>query len=339
MKRSIMGLMYLIQGMQSVGVDVYARLKEIGIDSQQLNPQALIHRELEWHIQQHIGQDLDPFLGLLIGQQYALAGYGPFLMFLMTAKSVDEAFREGIQYDRLTYVFGKLSYCVEQNRLGLIYQPVNLKNLDFQLRTNAEISGTYRFIRDIYQMMGLPVMDIQVELPISIPEDQEQLIAYQMYYGANVQFGFEQARFWVDASILRHQLATADPIMHEVYRQRCDEEVARMSEKSDEQSDLIVQIQDYLLLQSESIPSLSAIAKALHIPERTLRHQLSLQQTSFQKIREQVLQQRAKQLLLEHKYTIEEIAIVLGYAETASFNHAFKRWYGISPKQFLRESI
>jgi len=35
--------------------------------------------------------------------------------------------------------------------------------------------------------------------------------------------------------------------------------------------------------------------------------------------------------------TVEQIADSLGYAETASFTHAFKRWTGRSPREFRSE--
>lgn len=339
MKRSIMGLMYLIQGMQSAHVDVYTRLKEIGIDAEQFDPRALIPRTLEWHIQQHICKGIDPFLGLEVGQHYTLAGYGPFLMFLMTANNVTQALKEAMQYQGLTYVFGKLSYTVQSERLALIYCPLDVTDDISRFRMISEISGTFRFIRDIYTMTGLPDYEIQTSLPVELPQNAEQLQAYRDYFGQNVQFGFKQAEFWIDGKILKHTLASADQIMHEVYRQRCDDELSRMYVNDQNGSQLVEQIQDYLLLQKEAMPGLAQISMALQIPERTLRYQLSLQKTSFQKIREQILREKARQLLLDKQYTIEAIAILLGYAETASFNHAFKRWYGVSPKQYQQHII
>ncbi|MCH4247425.1 MAG: AraC family transcriptional regulator [Acinetobacter populi] len=334
MKRSIMGLMYLIQGMQSAGVDVLSRLKEIGILSDQLTPTALIYRDLEWQIQQHITQGLDPFLGLKVGQHYTLAGYGPFLMFLMTAEHVEQALHQAMQYQGLTYLSGKLSYEIAKQHLILRYQPLDVQDAVSQFRMNSEISGTYRFIRDIYTMSGLPNYDIDVYLPMSQPTQTEQLLAYRNYYGENLRFGWSCAEFWIDIRILRHRLSSADAIMHEVYRQRCEDELARMNASSSNTDRLSEQIRDYLLLQREVIPNLTAISRALNIPERTIRYQLAAHQSSFQQIRQSVIKQKAEFLLKEGQYTIEEIAGSLGYAETASFNHAFKRWYGMSPKQF-----
>lgn len=337
MKRSMMGLMYLIQGMQAVGVDVEQRLEQIGIRMSQLDPQAVIHRDLELRIQQHLTQNVPPFLGLAIGQHYTLAGYGPFLMLLMTAKNVAAAFEIAMYYQRLTYIFGRLSFLHREGRVVLIYHPIDTPDKSALLRLNAELSGTFRFIRDIYQMSGLPDYAIQVTLPIEKPQCEDEQRAYYDYYGAAVRFSHTQAEFCIDEDILTYSLASADEIMHRVYRQRCDEELLRLGSGSIKTDDLVVKVIDYLSLQKEVIPSLANLALTLNMPERTLRHQLNIQNTSFQKIRAEVLQQKAMQLLEDEQYTIEEVGQLLGYAETAAFNHAFKRWFAQTPTQFRQQ--
>lgn len=76
MKRSILGLMYLIHGMRNAGIDVDSRLASVGIKADALDPSSIIHPSLEWDIQKIIGQGVQPETGLFIGQHYSLAGYG-----------------------------------------------------------------------------------------------------------------------------------------------------------------------------------------------------------------------------------------------------------------------
>ncbi|EMU05215.1 AraC family transcriptional regulator, partial [Acinetobacter baumannii ABNIH11] len=54
MKRSALGLIYLIQGMRNAGIDVDSRLADIGIKVDSLDPSSTIHDSLEWDIQQII---------------------------------------------------------------------------------------------------------------------------------------------------------------------------------------------------------------------------------------------------------------------------------------------
>lgn len=105
----------------------------------------------------------------------------------------------------------------------------------------------------------------------------------------------------------------------------------------DEESPSLVQrVQDYLELQTGGMPTMFETAQALNIPERTLRHQLQQLNTSYKQIREKIIKDKALRLMEYNEYSIEMIAELLGYSEPAAFNHAFKRWFGQSPRQYTK---
>jgi AraC-like DNA-binding protein len=47
----------------------------------------------------------------------------------------------------------------------------------------------------------------------------------------------------------------------------------------------------------------------------------------------------AIELLSHAGLTVEEVAVRLGYADTASFTHAFTRWRGNPPSQYRRTRV
>ena len=102
------------------------------------------------------------------------------------------------------------------------------------------------------------------------------------------------------------------------------------------QSTLIESVRDFLDIQRGYIPSMAETAQALNIPERTLRHQLQQQKTSYKDIRVHLIRQKALKLIDDPSVSIERIAEMLGYSESAAFNHAFKRWFGQSPRQYRK---
>ncbi|NLZ87705.1 MAG: AraC family transcriptional regulator, partial [Gammaproteobacteria bacterium] len=91
MKRSVLSLMYLIQGMRKAGIDVDQKLQNIGLRVDAFDPGSIIHPSLEHDVLKVVGQEIEAEQGLLIGQHYALAGYGPLLMLLVTSPTVRDA--------------------------------------------------------------------------------------------------------------------------------------------------------------------------------------------------------------------------------------------------------
>ena len=119
MKRSVLGLMYLIQGMRKAGIAVDQKLQSIGLRVESLDPNAIIHPALEWDILKIIAEDIEPEQGLFIGQHYVLAGYGPLLMLLMTSPTTHTALEQGIRYQSLTHLSGLLG--LKKQNLSLIH--------------------------------------------------------------------------------------------------------------------------------------------------------------------------------------------------------------------------
>ena len=117
-----------------------------------------------------MGQDIQPEQGLLIGQHYALAGYGPLLMLLVTSPTVRDAMHQVIRFQQLTHLTGQLGVEQSEYRSALCYYPKKTEDHLGMLVAQAEISGTFKFIRDIYKMMGLSKPDLQIELPFAAPE-------------------------------------------------------------------------------------------------------------------------------------------------------------------------
>lgn len=334
MKRSILGLMYLIHGMRNAGIDVDSRLNSIGIKADALDPSSTIHPSLEWDILSVVAQDVKPEKGLLIGQHYSLAGYGPLLMLLVTCNTVYDAVVKGMQYQGLTYLFGELGMEMHAESVALTYKPVDLDSEMGLLRAQCEISGTHKFLDDIYRMMGLAVPNLHVELPFKQPENPEILKQYQDYYGSDVHFGASYASFKINQNVMQLKIPSADQITHRVYEAKCIAEIQRLNAEEVKVPALIQRVNDYLELQQGVIPSMAEVAQALNIPERTLRHQLQQLNTSYKQIREQIIKHKALRLIEYKEYSIEVIAELLGYSEPAAFNHAFKRWFGQSPRQY-----
>jgi AraC-like DNA-binding protein len=81
-------------------------------------------------------------------------------------------------------------------------------------------------------------------------------------------------------------------------------------------------------------PSLERIADRLGLTPRTLQRKLQELGTSYNDVLDQMRRQLAMRYLREPQMAICEVAYLLGFSETSSFHRAFKRWTGVTPKEF-----
>lgn len=335
MKRSILSLMYLIQGMHKAGIDLHDKLTSIGLRMDSIEPSSVLDPHLEREILQTLCDGLLPENGLKIGQHYTLAGYGPLFMLLMNCPSIEVALTKAIQYSQLTHLTGQLNVKYRQHQIAIVYKPISLGTELSCFLAQCEIAATYKFIQDLYALMNLTLPEIQVELPFVAPTQHDDVMFYRKFYGADVTFNQLDACFWFDQQVLKVKVPSFDAQIFKDYEQKCMDEMAKFV--IEENIPTVVKIvKDYLLLQHIVIPSMSETAKLLNIPERTLRHQLQQHETSYKKIREEIMKNKALKMIEYKKYSIEMISELLGYSEPAAFNHAFKRWFGQSPREFIK---
>ncbi|WP_431954667.1 helix-turn-helix domain-containing protein [Nocardia lijiangensis] len=93
-------------------------------------------------------------------------------------------------------------------------------------------------------------------------------------------------------------------------------------------------VREELVRDPAAIPDLPRVAAALFLSSRTLSRRLNAEGTSFRALVDEVRRARSEQLLGRTRLTTEEIASRLGYAESASFIRAFRRWNGCPPQEF-----
>ena len=96
-------------------------------------------------------------------------------MILVTSPDIATALEKGIQYQGLTHLSGKLSLQYSTRHIALCYQPNDLHSNLGVLRAQCEISGTFKFIQDLYKMMGMSAPRIRIELPFTQPQQSEVL--------------------------------------------------------------------------------------------------------------------------------------------------------------------
>lgn len=81
-------------------------------------------------------------------------------------------------------------------------------------------------------------------------------------------------------------------------------------------------------------PSQDKAAAALHLSSRSLQRRLTDEGTTYKDVLDELRRELALSYLREARHSISEITYLLGYSDTSSFSHAFRRWTGVAPSRW-----
>jgi AraC-like DNA-binding protein len=83
--------------------------------------------------------------------------------------------------------------------------------------------------------------------------------------------------------------------------------------------------------------SLEQVAATLDMHPRTLQAKLKKEhQKSYREILQETRQGLAERFLRQRSGSITDLALQLGYAELAVFSRHFKRWSGMTPREWQK---
>ncbi len=81
---------------------------------------------------------------------------------------------------------------------------------------------------------------------------------------------------------------------------------------------------------------LATIASELGVSRQTIFRRLKAENTSYEKLLDNLRHRLALSYFQERKVSVNEVAYLLGYSAPSAFTRAFKRWTGTSPRATLK---
>ena len=158
---------------------------------------------------------------------------------------------------------------------------------------------------------------------------------HRLFFGAPVRFGQEVSRLAFDEFFLDLPIARSERALKQFLRGA----PANLLVRHRYDAGLAANIRDRLRRQKPvDWPVVDEMARALGMPNSTLRHRLGQEGQSFGEIKEEVRRDLAIALLLKGERNVGDIALELGFSEPSAFYRAFRKWTSKSPGAFRREA-
>jgi AraC-like DNA-binding protein len=152
---------------------------------------------------------------------------------------------------------------------------------------------------------------------------------FERFFGCSVEFGAPNTALQISADALRLPLITADPKLLRVLRPYCDAAAKERNVKPGTLRSAVEAEVEKLLPDGKA--KAENVAAALALSVRTLARRLAQEGTTYGDVVDELRKSLATQYLNDPGMSLGQIAWLLGYEGSTSFNHAFKRWTGRSP--------
>ena len=182
-------------------------------------------------------------------------------------------------------------------------------------------------------IVGRPPIEAETRFSHAAPAYHS---AYAQYLPGAIHFGCEQLMVRLPMTLCREPNASANHQDYLLALQQCEAMLAQLPGQTQRYQ---TRIQKMMLSHPPGTLSEDEAAAALFMSTRTLARHLAREHTGFRQIRDALLSQQAADYLCRNRLSVEAVATLLNYHDSANFRRAFKRWFGASPEQYRRHAM
>lgn len=159
----------------------------------------------------------------------------------------------------------------------------------------------------------------------------ESLDRLREAFGTDLHFDQPHNRLIFSADYLKMPVRGHDPQLRKILERQAKD----LLDQFDESSSIVRTVTELVTKElATGNPNSDHIASLLGVSVRTMSRHLKDAGTSYQALLDNVRFQLASRYLSRTRVDIGEVAFLLGFADTSSFNRAFKRWSGDTPSAY-----
>jgi AraC-like DNA-binding protein len=269
------------------------------------------------------GQDF----GFWLGRAVSVASLGVVGFAMSTAPDVRTAFATLQRFRRLTS--DAPGPVMEEDRKHVVFrrtEPARVARL-----TAMSAAGPVGTITLLRALTGLPegARPLAVEAAFQHPPPLNAG-RYQAELRCPVHFNAPETRLVLRRELfglpVRRQATGAFAFVHRHAR--------ALEARWSDQDTMAARVRQHLVHRvRDREPQQATIARALRMSKRSLQRRLRAERTSFAALADGVRAELAAMYLGDPELAIYEVAFLLGYQDRATFDAAFHRWTGTTPRQ------
>lgn len=271
----------------------------------------------------------DDCFGLHFGEHFNPKDIGALAYVVLNSPTVAVAIENAERYIHLHNEAAKLSFSIEGEQAYLRFVLADLGIVSTRQHHEYSMAVTLNTLRIIGGSHWAP-REVQFA-----HENPAHTAEHLRVFGAPVLFGCAANALVVERDFVERQVPAADPRLYRILKRHVERALSEMPRESDLLSAVRRAIAESM---REGDPKLPRIIKKMSMSPRTLERRLKEHGAVFKKLVDDTRRRFALNYLRDRKYTLTEIAFLLGYSEVSAFNRAFKRWTGSTPLDHRRKT-
>lgn len=282
----------------------------------------------------------NPALGLKWGANLHLAAHGPLGTLIASSPSLGHAWKATRKYHDIRGGFVSMDGQMDGEHFAVVLK-VHSKGGGLDEVNGPECLDEFsRFfteavlatmVNHLGMIIGRASPAVRVELAYPAPPYASQ---YPEFLNAPCLFDQAQTRIVIPAGLSALPNPMADQETYELALARCEELLLAQNQPKGWAS----RVSDLLRRNPGQIWTCEQVAEHFHLSSRTLMRYLREEGSTYQTLRDAELGRQAQQSLQNPKNTVESVAHSLGYQEASNFRRAFKRWFGVTPQQYIQSN-
>lgn len=263
-----------------------------------------------------------PWLGLQVGHSTQLSAHGALGYAAMAAGTVGEAM---LLLQRFTDVRLRVARMDVDTRDGFA---LGLKEVLMSADVREYIVGhiVAAMLRMFETIAG---QDMRGRVRIQWPFPEPPWGQHYRDFCPQSEFGAAQLRMALPLDVWVSPGIASDPDAFRTAMRDCERQLEQI-----QMGTVTTRVQRRLLGCHGSYPSLAEMAALEHVSPRTLIRHLSEEGMTYQRLLDGVREELACWLLVHTDQSVEAIAERLGYQDTSNFSRTFRRWLGVTPRDF-----
>jgi len=260
-------------------------------------------------------------------KQLGFATYGVLGQAMLSCKNLQQAIKLLVKYYQVLSCGSQLTCHDVDGSLSLnIYRQSAVESRGSIIRSELLVSTIKNGMSILLPDLG---ENLSFEFDYKKPDYHD---FYSQYLNKNCVFLVKQSRILIPADYLNRVSPHANPVMLKILTKQLDQLL------TDIQGPKLIAAQVRTLIAAipGCYPKVEKVAQQIGISPRTLSRRLNTNNTTFQGLVNEVKSQRASHYLKTTNLSIEEIATLIGFSDSANFRRAFTMWTGMTPSKYRK---